>query len=242
MPITLADSLRDVRTMLGEIGTIRFDTPTLADWLDETQKEVAVLTLAYQRRVNFANTDSPRVFLTGVREYDIDGGVGEAGLGITDSIRVLHMYLNGNSMPLVTLDMEGYNDARSRGSGAIAYWYQFAGQVGFVPYPNATFVTGTTWTVEVVYAAYPAEWTSGASVLPSGVDELPTLATVYRGFLARRSWTDASRVFEQYMQLVQEYRTLSFIQAATPRAALKMPPHDGRVDEPRRVVARGGRG
>ena len=241
MPITLADSLRDARAMLGEIGTIRLDTADLSDLLDEGQREVAALTFAYQRRTTFANTDAPRVLMTSIREYDIDGGIGEAGLGIADNIRVLHLFLDGNSLPLWTPDMVVQADARVAGGGTIRYWYQFAGNVGFVPYPNATFVTATTWSIEVVYAAYPGDWTSGASVLPSGVDELPTLFTVYRALLARRQWTDALRVFEQYIQLVQQYRALSFIQAAMPRTALKQPLHDGRVDEPRRVVAMGER-
>ena len=241
MPLTLADSLRDVRTMLGEIGTIRWDTSDLSDLLDEGQKEVAALTLSYQRRMSFANTDSPRVLMASVREYDIDGGLGEAGLGIADNIRILHVYLDGNSLPLWTPDMVVQADARVAGGGTIRYWYQFAGNVGFVPYPSAAFVTATTWAIEVVYAAYPGDWTSGASVLPSGVDELPTLFAVSRALLARRYWADAFRVFEQYMQLAQQYRALSFTQAATPRTALQQPIHAGRADEPRRVVAMGER-
>lgn len=241
MPITLESSLQDVRTMIGEVGTIRYSRDDLIDWLDEGSKEVAALTLSYQRRVTFANTDSPRVLMTSLREYDIDGGVGEAGLGIADSIRILHVYLDGNSLPLWTPDMVVQADARVAGGGTIRYWYQFAGNVGFVPYPSAAFVTATTWALEVVYAAYPEEWTSGASVLPSGVDELPTLFAVYRALLARRYWTDAFRMFGQYMELVQQYRALSFTQAATPRTALQQPAHAGRLDEPRRVVAMGER-
>ena len=241
MSMLLTDSLRDVRTMLGEIGTIRFDTADLADWADEGQKEVAALTLAYQRRITFANTDSPRVLMTGVREYDIDGGVGEAGLGIADNIRVLHVFLDGNSLPLWTPEMVVQADARVAGAGTIRYWYQFAGNVGFVPYPSAAFVTATSWTVELVYAAYPPEWTSGESVLPSGVDELPALYAVSRALLARRKWTSAYRIWEQYFGLVQQYRLISFLQAATPRAALEQPVHVARQDEPRHVVELGQR-
>lgn len=241
MPITLAQSLTDTRALLGEIGAIRWSTADLSDLLDEGQKEVASLTLAYQRRVTFANTDSPRVLLPSVREYDIDGGIGAAGLGIADSIKVLHVSLGGNSLPLWTPDMAVQADARVAGGGTIRYWYQFAGNLGFVPYPSAAFVTSTTWSIEMVYAAYPGEWTGGESALPSGVDELPTLFAVYRALVARRYWADAFRVFEQYIELVQQYRAISFLQAATPRSALEQPvPHE-RVDEPRRVVAIGDR-
>lgn len=241
MSVTLAESLRDVRTILGDIGTIRFSSSDLSDILDEGQKEVALLTFSYQRRVTFANTDSPRALMPSIREYAVASGIGNAGLGIVDSIRILHLSLDGNSLPLWTPDMVNQADARVAGSGTIRYWYQFAGNVGFVPYPSAAFVTAATWALEVIYAAYPGNWTGGASVLPSGVDELPTLFAVYRALLARRYWADAFRVFEQYMQLAQQYRALSFTQAATPRTALQQPVHAARVDEPRRVVAMGER-
>ena len=143
MPITLADSLRDVRSMLGEIGTLRWDTADLSDLLDEGQKEVAALTFALQRRVTFADTGSPRVLMPSIREYAIDGGVGEAGLGLADNIRILHLFLDGNSLPLWTPEMVVQADARVAGGGTIRYWYQFAGNLGFVPYPNAAFVTAT---------------------------------------------------------------------------------------------------
>ena len=131
--------------MLGEIGVIRFSDADLSDWLDQGQREVAALTLCYQRRVTFANTDPTRVLMAGVREYAIAGGVGEAGLGISDNIRILHVYLSSQSMPLWSPEMVNQADARSAGGGTPRYYYQFAGQFGVVPYPSSTFIT-STWT------------------------------------------------------------------------------------------------
>ena len=241
MPITIEQSVRDVRTILGDIGKARFSNADLLDILDEGQKEVSALTLGYQKRVTFADTDAIRVLMPSVREYAISGSVGGAGLGIGDSIRVLHIFLDGTSLPLWTPEMVPHADHRSTGGSVIRYWYGFAGRVGFVPFPDSTFVTATVWNLEVVYAAYPPDWSSGASVLHSGLDELPTLFAVVRALLAKRAWTDAYRLFEQYMQLAQQYRQTSLIQAATPRQALTTPTQNGRVDEPRRVRVAGGR-
>lgn len=236
----LAVARRDVRAMFAEPMTVCVSDAELNDMLDEGQLESAVLTLGYQKRVAFLDTDGTRMFMDGVREYDISDSVGSAGLGISDCIRVMQVFLNGQSLPLWTPQMVTHADMRTTTGGAVRYWYQFAGRVGFVPYPDNQFVTDTTWTVELVYAAVPAEWTTGDGVLPSGFDELPTLFALERVLTLRRRWTDAHKTYEQYAELAGMYRQLSLMQAASPMTALKQPTEAYRPEEPRRAERRRG--
>lgn len=234
--ITLEQSLQDLRAMLREHTPISWSTADLTDLVSQAQQDVAALTLAVQRRVVFANTDTPQVWLAGVRHYAWDGVVGSGGLGLQDTLTVVHLFKDGTSLPKWSPEMVVSADVRSSaGTGEPEYWYQFAGRLGFVPYPSAAFLAGT-WDLEVVYAVYPEDWTGGASVLPSGFDELPTYLALVKAMLAQKRWTVAQQAYEDVMQLLLQYRQIALARAATPRRAVKQPPRLERVDAPSRVV------
>lgn len=234
--ITLEQSLQDLRAMLHEHTPISWNTADLTDFLSQAQQDVAALTLAWQRRVVFRHTDSPQVWMAGVRQYAWDGVVGSGGFGLQDTITVVHLFKDGTSLPKWSPEMVVTADVRSSaGPGEPEYWYQFAGRLGFAPYPSAAFLAGP-WDLEVVYAAYPDDWTGGTSVLPSGFDELPTYLAFVKAMLAKRRWTVAQQAYEDVMQLTLQYRQIALARAATPRRALHQPPRLERVDEPSRIV------
>jgi len=235
MPITLTQALADVRTILMEPHPIVYDTPDLRDLLDQGQKDTAALTLCYQRRVAFANTDPTDWPIAGLRDYALTVPVGSGGLGITDAMKVLHVYLNDNALFRWTPEMQGMADARVDAGGTPRFYYEFAGVVSFIPYPNAAFVA-STYTMEVVYAAYPVDWTSGDSVLPSGFDELPTYYTVAMAYLSRKKWSMAAAAYQHWLSLTLQYRQISLALDATAKTDVRQPVRQERLDEPRRVV------
>ena len=235
MPITLEQARTDLRAMLSEHSPVRFGNPELNDWLSQGQQDTAALTLAYQRRVTLASTDSPVALLEGVREYALTGVAGSGGVGITDPVTVLHVFRDGNSVPKWSPEQVPHTDRRSEGGGTPAFWYQFAGNLGFVPYPNSTFLA-TTWSIEIVYAAYPTDWTTGPSVLPSGFDELPTYTAYIRALISQKAWADAFAAWQNWLQLTLEYRQISLDRAATPKSALQRPTDNERLDAPSRVT------
>jgi len=217
--------------MLGEPSPVRWDNSDLDDLLDMGQKEVAAITFGYQKRVQFTSADASVALLNGTREYSFTGVVAAGGLGLTDVISVLHVYLGNNSLPKWHPDMISNTDHRITGGGTPSYWYEFANFLGILPYPDTTFLS-TTWTIEIVYAAYPSEWTTGASVLPSGFDELPTYFALYRALIAKKRWADAGAAFRQYISLARQYRTISLSRISETRDELQQATVNERMDEP----------
>lgn len=233
--ITLEQSLQDLRALLREHAPVFWSDADLRDLLSQAQQDVAALTLAVQQRVLFASSDTPQVWRPGVRHYALAGAVGSGGLGLADVVTVLHLFKDADSLPKWSPEMVVSADARSsRGAGEPAYWYQFAGLLGFAPYPSAQFVA-SAWDLEVVYAVYPADWRTGASVLPSGFDELPTYLAFTKAMIARKQWDVALQAYKDLMQLLVQYRQIALARAATPRRALKFPPRIERLDEPTRL-------
>lgn len=238
MAITLEQSRTDLRAMIGEVSPIRFADADLNDWLDQGQRDVAALTLGYQKRAEFADTDNPQAMIAGVREFAVSGPVASGGLGISDSIAVLHVWLNGDSIQMWNPIMLDTGDPRSAGGGTPHYWYEFAGNIGFIPYPNAAFIAGT-FTFEMLYAAYPTEWTSGASVLPSGLDELPTYFALSRALIRLKRWSSAWQTYQFYFQMLLDYRQIILSRITTPKSDLRRPTKAERTEFPRRVVSMG---
>ena len=239
--ITLAQSLQDLRAMLREHAPVFWSDADLTDLLSQAQQDVASLTLASQRRTVLYSSDTPQALRPGVRHYALEGALGSGGLGLESVVTVLHIFKDAESLPKWSPEMVVSADARSSaGGGEPEYWYQFAGMLGFAPYPNVAFL-GTNWDIELVYAAYPADWTAGESVLPSGFDELPTYLAFTKAMLAQKKWDVALQAYKDLAQLLVQYRQIALTRAATPRRALKQPPRIERVDEPSRVVAMRGR-
>ena len=205
MALSLDVALLNTRTIFGEVDQAAFSDQQIVDWLSLGQQAVAAFTLGLQKHAIFANTDTPAFFVAGLREYAFEGSLGSGGLALPTAIRVVQIYLNGQDLPLWTAKMVPQADPRARHAGAPQYWYHFGRAVGFAPCPSAAFVAGA-WTIDMIYADLPAEWTTGPSVLFQGLDELPTYYAVTRMLLARRQWQRASQIYNQFLMLLQQYR------------------------------------
>lgn len=237
MPITLEQSLADVRAMLGEASPVLWDDNDLGDWLDEGCTQTSAFTLCYTLRASLTQTDSPEALIAGVREYHFSTAAGGGGLGLTTPIRILTATLGGETLPLWIPDMVATADAQSWRGGTPAYWYQFGGYFGLAPYPDSVFLA--SYSLDLQYAALAPEWTTGASPLPSGFDELPTYYAAARALLARRRWRDGMVAWQQFMSLALQYREISLRRVTSLKQDVTQPTRHNRADTPPRLrVAR----
>lgn len=236
MSITLDESVAATQDLLRDHAGLVVPPSVLRAWLDQGQKDVASLTLAYQRVVTFRQTDSPPALSAGQRAYPVSLPVGATGLGLSDHLATLHILLNGVPLFLWTPLMVGIADVRgTEGGGTPRYYAEFAGALGFYPYPDAAFVA-SAYVVEVTYGARPADWTAGASVLPPACDELPIYFAAIRAAIQRRHWPWAQQWYGHYLTQIQAYRLTSGLQFATPQGQQVQPVTVERQEEPRRVV------
>ena len=237
MPLTMTDAVQITRTMFGEVEAAAFANQQIVDWLSLGQQVVAALTLGLQRHQTYRNTDSPPLWIAGLREYVLDGPLGSGGMALSTAIRPVHIYLNGQDLPLWTAKMIRQADPTARQGGTPQYWYVFGKSVGFVPYPDAAFVA-TSWTCDVMYADLPGVWSGGPSLLSHGLDELPTYYAVSRLCLARRQWQRASQMYNQFLLFLQAYRQRALFRSHTSLDELWQPPQHSRQDTPRVATER----
>ena len=236
MTITLAESMTACEDLLRDHAGLLTSPAVLAAWLDQGQKDVAALTLCYQQVATYRHTDSPQAFAAGQRSYSVSAAIGAAGLGLSNHLLTTHLLLNGVPLFLWTPPMVGLADVRlTAGGGTPHYYYEFAGALGFFPYPDAAFLA-SAFTLEVTYAARPADWESGASVLPPACDELPIFFAVVRAAIQRRHWPVAALWFGMYWSQILNYRLTSGLQFATPQTQRQQPVALEREDEPRRLT------
>jgi len=235
MPYTLAESRELTRDLLRDHAGLLADDNVLNAWLDQGQKDVASLTLCYQRLATFHNTDSPQAFVAGKRSYGFAAAVGGGGLGITDHLRLVHVKINGLPLLLITPAMIGNSDTQTRGGGTPDYYYEFVDVFHLVPYPDAAFLA-STFVLEITYAARPADWASGESVLPEAFDDLLILFAATRVAMQRRHWPLAAQWHAQYMQGIQSARVTSLMQWTTPETQRRQPERVERADEPHRLL------
>ena len=207
MPLLLTEAIRDTRTLLGEPRANRWTDADLTMLLDRGQKHVAGLTLGYQRFVTLRETDAPTALIAGRRDYALAGTVGAGGLGLTDVLAVQHLYLNGDELVQIVPKAVPTWDARVLASGTPNGWYEFADVVTLVPYPNAAFLA--SYSVLIVYAALPPDWTSGPSVLPEGIGDLTAWFAAALAFYSVHKYADALQCYQQYMTYVDGYRPLA---------------------------------
>ena len=235
MAITLAESLTACEDLLRDHAGLLTSPAVLAAWLDQGQKDVAALTLCYQQVATYRQTDSPQAFAAGQRSYSVSAAIGAAGLGLSNHLLTTHLLLNGVPLFLWTPPMVGLADVRlTAGGGTPHYYYEFAGALGFFPYPDAAFLA-STFTLELTYAARPGDWTTGASVLPPACDELPIYFAATRAAIQRRHWPWAQAWYTHYLTQIQTYRLTSGLQFATPQTQRQQPVALEREDEPRRL-------
>ena len=69
MPVSLAQSLADLRGILHEPRAVRWADADLNNLLSLGQQHVAALTLSYQRQVTFRDEDTTDALLAGLRDY-----------------------------------------------------------------------------------------------------------------------------------------------------------------------------
>ncbi len=235
MSITLAESLLETKDLMHSYAGLATADSVLRGWLSQGQKDTAALTLSYQRTLPLANTDAPQALMAGQRAYPVALPIGAGGLGLTDHLKTLHILLNGLPLFLQTPTMIGRADVHTTGPGTPHYYYEFAEALTFVPYPNAAFLA-TTFTIELVYGASPADWTSGESVLPAAFERLPIYFAATRAAIQRRHWPVAQQWYQQYIGQIQAYRLASLQQFATPKSQLQQPVEIERQDEPHRML------
>jgi hypothetical protein len=234
--ITLAESVVEVRSLLRDHAGLLADDAVLTAWLDQGQKDVAALTLCLQQRTTFTNADNPQALTANQRSYPLALAVGAGGLGLPTALQVLHVLLNGLPLWQWTPHMMGFADiVNTRSGGTPAYYYEFAQDVTFIPYPNAAFLAAT-FSLDVVYAAQPAPWTAGASALPPGFDELPIFFAAARVAMQRRHWPLVAQWQGHYLAQLATYRVASLLQYATPQAHREQPVRIERDDEPHRLL------
>ena len=223
MPLQLTDALRNLRTLLGEPRAVRWSDTELLALLDFGQKHAAGLTLGYQRQVTFRDTDAPDAFIAGRRDYALAGTVGAGGLGLADVLAIQQVYLNGDALVDIIPKAVPAWDARVLTAGTPVGWYEFAGVLTLVPYPNAAFLT--SYEVLVVYTAFPADWTSGNSVLPEGLLDMPAWFAATMARYTVKKYADALAAYTQYMAYADVYRPVTAQVHPTTRPELRVPPH-----------------
>ncbi len=229
--MTLEESREAVKVLLRQHNQQLCDDSVLDGWLEQGQADVCALTYAYQQVAVFAEDDSPAALIPGQRVYTQTGAVGGGGLGLDDHLRTLHV--TWDSVPLLrwTPQMTGVADAASGSSGPPRFYQEFAGELIFVPYPNAAALD--SYSLEVTYAALPGSWTSGAGVLPVGPDTAPVWFAACRVAMMRRAWTQAQQWYQRYMQLIQRVRLQQLLQTAQRRGEQEQPLRSERQDEVR---------
>lgn len=235
MPITLTEARSAVRDLLHDHAGLLADDAVVDAWLDQGQKDVAALTLCYQRIATFRNTDSPQAFMAGKRGYGFAAAIGGGGLGITDHLRVLHVKSAGVPLMLWTPTMIGWADTQTRGGGTPDYYYEFANLFHLAPYPDAAFLA-SIFVVELTYGARPADWISGASVLPEAFDQLPIWFAATRVAMQRRHWPLVAQWYAYYLQGIESARLTSLMQWTAPQMDRQQPERVERTDEPRRTL------
>lgn len=236
MAITLTEALHATQDLLRDHAGLVVPPAVLLHWLAQGQKDVAILTLCYQRILTLRNTDTPAALIPGQRTYPVSLPAGASGLGVSNHLATLHILLGGVPLFLWTPVMVGIADVReTSGGGTPRYYYEFAGALGFYPYPNAAFAA-STYVMEITYGALPADWTTGESVLPSPCDELPMYFAAVRAAMQRKHWPLAAEWHAHYWTQIQTYRLTSGLQYAMPQSQRQQPTNVERVDEPRRVL------
>lgn len=221
MPLSLSDALRDLRTILGEPQAVQWSDTELTTLLDLGQKHVACLTLGYQRQVTFRNTDATQALLASRREYTPTGVVGAGGLGRADALKVQTLYLGGDELPEVVGKAIPTWDARSTGDGTPAAWYGFAGVLTLLPAPSTAFLA--SYELVVVYAALPAAWTTGNSVLPEGLADLAIWFAGALAWFSAQKYANALALYARYLQLADAYAPVTVAQPETTKDELGLP-------------------
>ena len=223
MTISLSQSRNDLRGLLHEPRAVRWADSELNTLLDLGQKHVAALTLSYTRRATFRNTDAPQALLLNLRDYALAGTVGAGGLSLTDVLAVKTVYLNDAELVEIIPKAFPTWDARSRTVGAPRGWYEFAEVLSLIPYPSSAFLA--SYDLEIIYAAQPADWTTGNSVLPEGMSDLVLYFSGALALFAVQKYADAVMLYDQYMQWSDAYIPISATQRPTAKAELAMPSH-----------------
>jgi hypothetical protein len=218
--MTLDEAVEQLQDWLSDFTGLTHREADLRDLMEQAASIVAALTLGYERVATFTDADSPDALLAGFREYDIDGTIGQGGLGITDGLKILAVHLDGQA--LVRITPAQYSEVDPHVSGGIPrYWYEFAGAVGLLPYPLAPTVAD--YELRVTYAAQVTSWTSGESVLRPAHDELLLAYAYLKACLREGRWQEASTTFEAWFQQAQIV-PMQFTPPSTKRGELTLAP------------------
>jgi hypothetical protein len=199
--MTLDDAVALLQDEVGDWAGLIHTVPDLKNLLEAGANDVAALTLGYERSVIFRHTDSPQALAHGVREYLLSGPIGELGLGRSDVLKVLHIHVNGIALVQITPDQYTQIDHAAPTGGTPHYWYEFAGTVGFKPYPNTTFLA--SYEMELTYAASVGNWTSGESVLPLALQDLSRGPAYIKAKMREGQWQEAATAFNAWFEQVQ---------------------------------------
>ena len=221
MPISLSQSRDDLRGILQEPRPVLWADAELNTLLDLGQKHVAQVTLGYQRQVTFRDEDATDVLIPGLRDYSFAGTVGSGGLGLTDVLAIQEVYLDGDSLVEVLPKAVPTWDARVLGSGTPVGWYEFADVLTLVPYPSASFLTN--YELLLVYAAQPADWTTGNSVLPEGMSDLILWFAAALAWYSVGKYSSAMARYREYLELADAFQPIAVTHAPTARVELAVP-------------------
>ena len=231
--MTLEDSLTAVRTLMRDAALHQTDTSVLSSWLEQGQKDTASYTYCYQRLATWAPADSPQALKAYERSYTLSGTVAAGGLGLTDYLWALHVTWNGIPLLRWTPPMSGVADAQADASGTPRFYQVFADHLILLPYPGTVEIASVT--MQLMYAALPGTWASGAGVLPVGPDTGPIWFTLSRVAMEQRRWTLAARWYKEYLGLMTRVRLQQLTQMAQAFSADQMPTDSERTDVPRRM-------
>ncbi len=220
--------------MLRDHALHLIDDSVLDSWLEQGQKDVASLTLAYQRLATYAPADSPQALKAYERSYVIAGTVAAGGLGLSDYLWALHVTWNGVPLQRWTPPMTSVADALAEAGGTPRFYQVFADQLVLLPYPTRVEVSGAT--LQMMYAALPGTWTAGAGVLQVGPDTGPVWFAACRVAMERRMWTQAALWYREYLGLIQRVRMQQLIQVAQTAHADSPPLRSERTDEVHRLT------
>lgn len=227
MPVSLAQSLSDLRGILHEPRAVRWLDTDLEALLSLGQRHVAALTLSYQRQATFVDEDTPDALIAGLRDYTLNGDVGAGGLGLTDVLSVEQVYLNDTELTeILPKAVPTWNEA-TRTHGSPAAWYEFAGVLTLIPYPTTAFLVN--YELTVVYAAQPVVWESGNSVLPEGMSDLVVWFAAALALFRAQKYADALAAYTNYIRIADAYMPVAVTTPETSRAALVLPPRAGRA-------------
>ena len=228
--MTIDEGITLLRAMIPDFVSTVHNEADLIDLLEQGANEVAALTLCYERKTTFTDADSPQVFVVGQREYLINFAKDQGQLGLVDSIKILSVHLDG--FPLTQITPEGYTAAQLGGTaqGIPAFWYEFAGRLGFRPTPSS--LPGG-FTLEVTYAARIGEWVGGECVLPAAFDDLILRYAYVKALMREGQWEDALSAFITWLKDVQ-MQPVVVQRPATQKSGPPMPPTQARDQQRQR--------